>query len=84
MCYDQPDFRSYKGIESRGIIKKKEDSLEERVRWKSFEVCLRLMSHVAVGQKLSMIIVVPQASLHEERNSRDRDTKCKKRAASPW
>jgi len=23
MCYDQPDFRSYKGIESRGIIKKK-------------------------------------------------------------
>lgn len=23
MCYDQPDFRSYKGIESRGIIKRK-------------------------------------------------------------
>ena len=37
MCYDQPDFRSYKGIESRGIIKRKEESLEERVRRKSFE-----------------------------------------------
>jgi hypothetical protein len=44
MCYDQPDFRSYKGIESRGIIKKKEESLEERVEWKSFEVWPRLVS----------------------------------------
>lgn len=51
MCYDQPDFRSYKGIESRGIIKRKEESLEERVRWKSFEVCLRLLSRLSVGHK---------------------------------
>lgn len=39
MCYDQPDFRSYKGIESRGIIKKKEESLEEREQRKTFECC---------------------------------------------
>lgn len=44
MCYDQPDFRSYKGIESRGIIKKKEESLEGRVWRKSFVVGMRLVA----------------------------------------
>jgi len=52
MCYDQPDFRSYKGIESRGIIKKrKEESLEERVRRKSFVVSPRLVSRIEAGHK---------------------------------
>ena len=46
MCYDQPDFRSYKGIESRGIIKKKEESLEERVQRKTFECCDRAARRV--------------------------------------
>lgn len=40
MCYDQPDFRSYKGIECRGIMKKKGKSLEDSVRRKSFECSL--------------------------------------------
>ena len=47
MCYDQPDFRSYKGIESRGIIKKKRKVIRGTPSVEEF--CSGSMTSVTVG-----------------------------------